>query len=30
MAQMSKKFTAMGGKVYVEQADAVKASNKVL
>ena len=28
MAQMSKKFRAMGGEVYVE-AEAVKASNKV-
>jgi len=27
---MSEKFLAMGGKVYVESAEAVKASNKVL
>ena len=30
MAQMSEKFRQMGGEVYVEQAEAVKASNKVL
>ena len=30
MAQMSAKFKEMGGEVYVDQAEAVKASNKVL
>jgi hypothetical protein len=30
MAQMSEKFKQMGGEVYVDQAAAVKASNKVL
>jgi phosphomethylpyrimidine synthase len=30
MAQMSEKFRQMGGEVYVEQAEAVKESNKVL
>jgi hypothetical protein len=30
MAQMSEKFKAMGGEVYVEQSEAVKESNKVL
>ena len=30
MASMSKKFIDMGAKVYVDQADAIKESNKVL
>lgn len=30
MAQMSEKFRAMGGKVYVETTEAVKASNAKL
>jgi phosphomethylpyrimidine synthase len=30
MKEMSEKFVKMGGEVYVEQAEAVKASNKVL
>jgi phosphomethylpyrimidine synthase len=30
MAQMSAKFKEMGGEVYVDQAEAVKTSNKVL